>query len=176
MNFNIETIQVKTESKPTAKGSYMVAEITYKNLGSGKIEAKKVVSFANKEVYSTVSGAKQGDQFTVTSEKNEKTGYWDWLSLQQAAPGASLPQPSKPNAAATPIKSTYETPEERAKKQVYIVKQSSIGSAIQLLSVGAKTPPALDDVLSTAQKFFEFVFADPVAEDMDVTLDIPEVE
>ena len=70
---------------------------------------------------------------------------------------------------AAPVRSTYETPEERAKKQVYIVKQSSINAAIQLLSVGAKQPPSTELVLTEAQKFVDFVFA----EKKESLLDLP---
>jgi hypothetical protein len=55
-------------------------------------------------------------------------------------------------------KSTYETPEERAKKQIYIVRQSSIGSAIDMLSVGSKSPPKVDEVIAVAKQFEEYVF------------------
>lgn len=55
-------------------------------------------------------------------------------------------------------KSSYPTDEERAKTQVYIVRQSNITAAINLLSVGSKTPPKLEDVISTAKVFENHVF------------------
>ena len=135
MNFNINVLSTTIETKPTAKGSYQVVEVAFKNLGSGKVESKKIMSFTDKAVFSAVSSAKAGDVFTITSEKNEKTGYWDWTNVQQAAPGATTPSPSAPaGKAPVQVKSTYETPEERAKKQVFIIKQSSLNNAIASLT------------------------------------------
>lgn len=54
--------------------------------------------------------------------------------------------------------STYETPEERAKKQVYIVRQSSLSNALTALAIGAKTPPKPDEVIELARKYEDYVF------------------
>lgn len=99
--------------------------------------------------------------YDVVSVKNQ-AGFWDWESFQQgsAMPNAAPSSASPFNKPSPAPKSTFETPEERAKKQVYIVKQSSLSAAISLLSVGAKTPPDSDAVIALAQKFTDFVFSD----------------
>lgn len=58
-------------------------------------------------------------------------------------------------------KSTYETPEERAKKQVYIVRQSSVNAAIALLKTD-KRVPAKEEIADTAQFFEAYVFGNDV--------------
>jgi hypothetical protein len=70
------------------------------------------------------------------------------------------------NNKATPSpKSTYETPEERAKKQVYIVKQSSLSNAIALLNADGKNTITggkkytKEDVFALAQELTDWVFA-----------------
>lgn len=74
-------------------------------------------------------------------------------SAAQAAPSGGV----KPTYQASP-KSTYPTDEERAKTQIYIVRQSNITAAINLLSTGAKAPPKLDDIIATAKVFENHVF------------------
>lgn len=117
-----------------------------------------------------MADAQPGQTFDVKTEKDDK-GYWQWTSVERVAPGAAAevaPAPSastsrsaSANTAPAQRTNTYETPEERAIKQVYIVKQSSVANAIALLSVGVKSPPSVDAVLETAQKFTDFVFGKP---------------
>lgn len=54
-------------------------------------------------------------------------------------------------------KSSYPTDEERAKTQVYIVRQSNITAAINTLSVGAKFVKP-DDVMALAKRYEDYVF------------------
>jgi hypothetical protein len=54
---------------------------------------------------------------------------------------------------------SWETPEERALKQVYIVRQSSIANAIALLAVeGPGITPDVEWVIATAKTFENYVF------------------
>lgn len=164
MQVNIKVISVENTFVPTAKGGYNKLEVAYKNLESNKVESKILMSFGlTAGAYKALADAKANDTFSIVSEKKpgaDGKEYWTWLSAAQAAPG-SMPEPTNKSANATgfPVKSTYETPEERAKKQVYIVKQSSISAAIATLSVGAKAPPSTDAVLEVAQKFTDWVFS-----------------
>lgn len=169
MQFDIEVIQGKVETKPTAKGSYQMCELTFKNLNTGKIEARKVMSFTNKEVFQQASGAKTGDVFTVVAEKGDQ--YWEWKSMTPVAPGAAAPTSAKaPTVAAS--RSTYETPEERARKQVLIVKQSSVTAAVNILTTGAKSPPELATVLATAQAITDWVMETATPDVFDLPNDI----
>ena len=174
----IEIVNVSVSTVPTAKGSYQVADIAYKNKSfQDKLEGKKVMSFTNKEVFTTLSNASFGDVLEITREKNDK-GYWDWIAvngsgagLNEANPivpqkgaGVSAPMPGK---AATPSpKSNYETAEERAARQVLIVRQSSVSSAVDLAVANKiKDPQA---VVEIAKVFEAYVFdkeVKPVAAD-----------
>ena len=171
MKFSIEVLSVSTETKTTTKGTtYVMLDMAFKNLTSGKTEGKKLVPFGDSEaVYKVFKDAKNGNQFSVTSEKPEGAQYWQWTAAEAIAPGATQGFTVAP-------KSTYETPEERAKKQVYIVKQSSISNALVALSVGAKVPPSAQSVLDLAQVFTSWVLedkkvplADMVNDDIEVT-------
>lgn len=140
----------------TARGGYNSIEVVYINKSfQDKVEKRKIMDFTNKEVYKIIASAKKDDIFSISREKDEK-GFWQWVDIStdiQTQP-AKQEAPSK----ATPApKSTYETPEERAKKQVYIVKQSSITNAIEYLNHNKKNYN-VEDILETAQMFIDFVF------------------
>lgn len=165
MQFNLEAIQSKITTHPNSKGTtYQKCEFTYKNLSSNKVESKVIVSFTNPKVYQTVAGAKTGQTFQVTQEKGEK--YWEWKDITQSVPSSAvnsnIPAHQQNSNNTKKEKSTFETSEERAKKQLYIVRQSSIANAISCLSIGSKTPPSSDVVLELAKKFEEYVFDDGV--------------
>jgi len=165
MNITILSVDIKTI--PTAKGSYQTAEVAYKNnTFQGKVEGKKIMSFgATAGSFKTLTSAQGGETFEVEIVKNDK-GYNDWVSMTKAglstepAQGTGAAQAATINkapAGATATRSTYETPEERAAKQVYIVKQSSLSAAINTLSIGAKKlEPAA--VMVLAQTYTDFVF------------------
>ena len=160
MNITLLSVDIKTV--PTAKGSYQTADVAYKNNSfQGKVEGKKVMSFgATKDSFSILALAQPGESYEVTIVTNDK-GYNDWVSMAKAEAGASSPAVSAPAGgkapAATP-RSTYETPEERAQRQVLIVRQSSLSAAVNLLLAGAKTPPPVENVLAIAKQFEDYVF------------------
>lgn len=160
----MSSMQIKVVSvETTNRGKFDQCEVTYKNLSfDGKVEAKKVMSFVNKDVFSTLKSANNGDVFTISREKDDK-GYWQWVgiaagdSVPASSGGSSAPASSKPSATASP-KSTYETPEERAKKQVYIVRQSSITAALNFMELTKQNKAAVSDVIDVAKIFEAYVF------------------
>jgi len=160
----IQIIATSVENKPTAKGSYDQLEVTYKNLSfQGKVESKKLMSFgANAASFNTLKSAPAGSQWEVTVVKNN-AGYNDWPTVV-AATAATQTQPATSVSAGLSTakaqlgpKSTYETPEERAQRQILIVRQSSVSAAVSTLSVGAKAvKPA--DVIAVAKEYEAYVF------------------
>lgn len=169
MQISILAVQSTTQTSKAGK-PYQQLEVTFKNNTFGKVESKKLMPFGvQKPAFDALANASAGAVFEVTVVKNA-AGYNDWTACVQAPPGTIAPADnpatgmvggSNNKGNTVQLKSTYETPEERAKKQVYIVKQSSIGSAIELLSVGAKSPPTVDAVLDTAQKLYGWVMQSP---------------
>lgn len=175
----IKVIDVE-QGKATSKAGkpYDFLDVSFKNMTfQEKIEAKKIFPFGAKEVFSTLQKAGKGDVFTVLREK-DKDGYWQWVGIaageiemetSAASSGYAAPGP-KPAGVAT--KSTFETPEERAKKQVYIIKQSSIGHAIEILKTDKKNP-TVEEVLHTADALVDYVLginldADPAQVNEDI--------
>ena len=179
----IEIVNVSTSVVPTAKGSYEVADVAYKNKSFGdKLEGKKVMSFTNKDVFKTLKEAKFGDVFNVSRVKNDK-GFWDWTAVGNANGSAPAVSATASNLAVsntgnqsmkgnTSPKSTYETPEERAARQVLIVRQSSISSAVEF-AVAHKVKDA-QAVIAIAKEFEAYVFGkdnqkEAVVEEPEVT-------
>ena len=159
MILNIEVINVSATTKPTAKGSYIMLDVAFKRLDTGKIEGKKIMSFTNKAVFDIMSKATQGQQLAVTTEKNAESGYWDWTAVNSSdasASPSSAAAPAKAGGFASP-KSNYETSEERAARQVLIVRQSSLTAAIAVLKNDKKATD-LKEVLDTADIVSRWVF------------------
>lgn len=152
------------------KGKYQLAVVEY-NTADGKTEKKNVVSFTNKALYATLSTAKQGEVFDVKLGKNDK-GYWEFQEATKSQGGSS----TQSKAFSSP-KSTYETPEERAARQVYIIRQSSLSTAAAILTVGAKSVQ-VKDVLDVAKQLEAYVFGknEPASEFVDMPEDIPTIE
>ena len=138
---------------------YQQLEVTFKNLTFNKVESKKLMPFGeNKAAFEALANAKAGDVFEVDVVKNAQ-GYNDWPKVVQAAPGSAeaLMPAAAPGAKTVPVKSTYETPEERAKKQVFIIKQSSLNNAIASLTPGAKSALSFDAVTALAEQYTNWV-------------------
>ena len=155
MNLEIRVKGIEDESK----GKYNQLTIDYVDVGSGKEHTYKLMSFVNKDAYLLLKSAKIGDTFFVVTNKNDK-GYWQWDQVSREA--------VQPKANTSP-RSTYETPEERAQKQIYIVRQSSLTNAIALLGSKAK----VDHVISVARQFEQYVFGLDERESFD---DLPTID
>lgn len=141
----VSVLQVAVENR----GKYNMATVDYKGQ-DGKPAQKKLMSFTNPDVYKVFSNAKLGDVFEVTTVKNDK-GYWDWTEVKTGDATAAA-QSGGGKSFASP-KSTYETPEERAIRQVMIVRQSSLGHALTMLGGKATVGKAIE----VAQQFEAFV-------------------
>ena len=178
----IKILSVTITTVPTAKGSYQMADVAFKNLTFGKVEAKKIMSFgATASAFTVMSTAQNGDEFDVEVVKNDK-GYNDWVKVSkdngETSSETKQPASSFQRGASTTqqARSTYETPEERAKKQIYIVRQSSISAAVATLSVGSKSVKP-DEVLALARQYEAYVFGTGFDDlpDTDIDLSEPEV-
>lgn len=164
----LSIISVNVTSKTSAKGKpYQNAEVIFKNLDTGRVENKNITQYS--DVFKQVAEAQPQQVYEVALSKDDG-GYWQWTSFSRAV-GESAPV----SAAATPVPSSSrwqgETPEERAAKQIYIVRQSSLSAAVAALSVGAKSPPSAKDVISYADQLVHYVLDLPGKKDV---FDLPD--
>lgn len=174
----ITVLNVASVSAVGASGKpYTKLEVTHKD-SFGKVAAKTVMPFGTqKAAFDALQGAAANSVWEITVVKNQ-AGYNDWTA---AAPsnGPVVSVPSNPNQTpnAKPIqtKSTYETPEERAKRQILIVRQSSLSSAVSTLGAGAKVAPTSDAVIALAEVFFTWVMTDPL-DNVSLSTELPPFE
>ena len=157
----VTVTDVKVEQAP--KG-YKIANVSFTR--DGTPETRKLMGFA-KETAVAFKKLTEADKFpfdaNILMVKNEKTGYWDWTDIE-------VIMETKPTSGTKPgkvIGSNYETPTERARRQVYIIRQSSISSAIEMAK--AMEPKGItktrQDILEDAEAFEAFVMDEPVLEE-----------
>jgi hypothetical protein len=162
MQLNIKIVSLDTELKTAKNGkTYKALTVVYKG-PSNKIETKTINPFGpSQRTVEILSEATPGQTYEVEAVKND-AGYWDWVNPRlsdgaSASPMEAAPRPTG-GRTATPEPSRFETPEERAKKQVYIVRQSSISAAVASLSVGSKAALDPQKVIETAKQYEAYVF------------------
>lgn len=174
MQINIQVMQNVQKSATSKAGKpYKLCEVAYKNLDNGKVEEAKINQYS--DLFKQVCDMQAGMSFTITKEKINDFWTWTAVAILTDTPKAAADDTSAPTKAFTVGKSTYETPEERAKKQVYIVRQSSLGHAIEMLSIGAKTPLVKENVLILAQQLSDWVFSTNPGAAFDDVPDEPQV-
>lgn len=169
----IQLLSNQVSTKTNAKGKpYQELEVAYKNLTfQGKVESKKLFDFgAQADAFKTLVTAMPTSVFDVEVVKNG-AGYNDWTKVTKgeslsttATVSATTASRGSSSTASQPSKGNWETPEERKLKQIYIVRQSSLSVASQVLSVGQKTPPDAKAIIELAKQFEEFVFSNPLNE------------
>jgi hypothetical protein len=163
MQIAIEILTV-TKSVGTSKTGkpYNIFEVAFKQ--DGQIKGKKLFEFKAKEVCKKLAGASTGDKFTIVQEKEGE--YWEWKEIHSsgaADAGASSVSPTYASTPSVPKPASggnWETKEERAYKQVLIVKQSSLSQAVSSLKTD-KAAADPDAVIALAQKYTDWVLEQP---------------
>lgn len=171
MAFKIVIQEVKIEEVRNGKNKYDKAEVVYSSNGQNRTQ--KIMSFSNPAIFAQVRKMVSGETYDVEIVKND-AGFNQWAKIVAATNDAAPPvSGEKPTTGRTNV-STYETAEERKIKQMYIIKQSSISNAIEMLTSGNGVLGAEDipTVLEVAQQFIDFVYgnqeADLFQEDNDL--------
>lgn len=176
INVEEPTQQLDRKGKPYYKSS-----VTFTN-EFGKVEQKQLVSFMFPQVWEVLTKKNRGDTVEITRSKNEK-GFWDWTAAGEAGPTtvASEKPSASPYAGSvgsspsnTKPVSNYETREERAWRQVLIVRQSSVSAAVNLLKT-EKNVPAVGEILAAATQIEDWVNKKDAAEAWaDLPDDVPQ--
>jgi len=157
MGFSVKIQEVNVEFVKNGKNGYEVANVNY--LYKGDAKTTKIMSFSNPQVFKDVQKL-VGKTVEVDTTQNGK--YTNWAKLTPVAESPDQ-QPSVGGKSdvvkSTTVRSTYETPEERAQRQLMIVRQSSISNAIEVLKhndLGNQIN--ILTVLEVAQQFVDFVY------------------
>ena len=161
----INIVDVGAPNTHAAKNgrSYQSIEVTYKN-EQGQVANKKLMSFSNPSVFNYIKELTKGTQVNVTTTK-DANGYWQWTGI--GGDGSVATPESKPATGGRVTGSNYETKEERAARQILIVRQSSLSSAVELLGTGK----SVADVIATAKQFEEYVFGKDANPTKEVNFD-----
>lgn len=160
----ITFVEQNSEIIRTGKTPYTKMKIIYES-EAGQKKTYQLVSFANPAIFAAMQKANLGDKFDVTVGTNDK-GYDTWTAISAVSAAAAAPKqgvPGTSSASSTVGRtSTYETPEERALKQRLIVRQSSLGYAIQSLTPGSKASLKTEEVFAVAEEYASFVYQEPL--------------
>lgn len=141
-------IRLNAKTDVENKGKYNMAVVHYDQDGQSK--EKKLMSFTFPDVYKTLVNANVGDAYDIKAEKDGK--FWNWV--QATAVGSSSGNGGTSTTTNTvPTRGGWETPQERAIKQVYIIRQSCLSTAATLLAGKGKA----SDVVDVAKQFEAYV-------------------
>jgi|TARA_R110000772_G_scaffold93169_2_gene190395 hypothetical protein len=179
----INIIDVGEQATHTAKNgrSYQSVEITYKG-DNGQTSSKKLMSFANPDVFKQAGSWKKGDSINVNTQKDD-AGYWQWIGIladgevQSSPTQTSTVKPVVGGNATRVTGSNYPTTDERAKTQNYIIRQSSLSNAVATLAIEGSKATATD-VITLAQMYEAYVLTGAQAQgdentDLDFGEDVP---
>jgi hypothetical protein len=117
---------------------------------------------SSKPAFDALEKAQSGEAWDITLVKEGE--YWSWTTAKKSdgsAPVVDTPTNVTQTApAGKVVGSNYETKEERAHRQVLIVRQSSIANAIAL----RKSETAnVEEILEVARLFEDYVFGSQLA-------------
>lgn len=149
-------ITILSVNASVAPKGYEVVDVGYKT-EDGKTKGMKILGFGSqKELIPVIKNAKRGDVYDAGFGQNDK-GFWQFTSLSPSS------APSAPVASAPAARGNWETSEERANRQVLIVRQSSLSSAVAFHAAaepkGITVPK--ETIVDTAKAFEAYVFDKP---------------
>lgn len=158
MRFVFQSVSITDEKKPGAKQGYQKAVVIYTY--NGEPRKQTIVSFSNPGIFKQIQELQQGQEIEVDVIKNAG-GFNEWKSIAtgDSAPAANKGTPTNAAGVTKVTGSNHESKEERAARQVLIVKQSSLSAAVASLTPGAKAPLDPDQVMAIAQNYVDWVFA-----------------
>lgn len=160
----INVIDVGTPATNTSANgrSYQSIEVAYKG-ENGQVSSKKLMSFANPDVFKTAQTWQKGDVVNVDTQKDDN-GYWQWKAILSEGQAPATPKPVATSRVAPStgtnkvVGSNYPTKDERANTQVYIVRQSSLTNAVNTLALNKEGGGATaEQVMELAEQYVDFV-------------------
>jgi uncharacterized ParB-like nuclease family protein len=149
-------------SNARKEGKWAKLDIEYTRDG-GKSSKKTLVGIG--ETLKIMSAFRDegavGAQWEIDLKTVEKDGqtYYNWIGAKKVEGGAVQEAKSAYKA-----KSTYETPEERAARNVSICRQNALTNAVVFLNA-KNSKASVDEVISVAREFAAFTSGN-----LDVTL------
>lgn len=161
-------INVPVEKKDG--GSYQGWKLVYED---EKGDVKAIAKHMNSLKYAAalkngLENLKPGDNFTLEQEK--EGDFWNPKNIYKSVEGTSTKGNTPGNSKSETTRSassnsTYSTAEERAQTQVYIVRQSSITSALKLAEVKGDKKATTQDIIQIAKEFETWVLGKEIVKE-----------
>lgn len=167
MLITVKNVAVEAVSK--GKARWNKATVDYED-EKGNARKKYLVSFANPQVFEAIKDVTPETKLDVTVAKNEKDE-WDWAKITVAGVVSKAAAAASTASGGRVLGSNYETAEERANRQLMIVRQSSISNAIA--RAAQLDNPAGVDILALAQDYVDFVYGNDLEEMDGANQDVP---
>lgn len=139
-----------TITKPTGK-NYEQAEVAYKD-EKGEIRGKKILSFANKDVWKRVLTFKPGEKYAIKSVKNDK-GFWEWTEVNEPGEKPAM-QPQQYNKGAAPAAKATDF---RSSEEIIRTTALEVASEVCIANKGAKDTVSVAQVIEMAKLFVTFI-------------------
>ena len=182
----VKIVKVSTEWVEKGKNKWQKLNVVFVG-EDGKVDGRNLLSFTNKEAFETLKAAQRDEVYELTEIKNDK-GYPEVKAAKKIAEAAASTSSNVSDATSSSKglssgvstatrAGNWETAEERAARQVMIVRQSSLSTAQATLAVGAKALKG-SDVIGLAMEYEDYVLGkgDPIKELIQMTNDIPPAE
>lgn len=170
---NVEIVKVSSEWQEKGKNKWQKLNVVFKNPNkNGEIDGRNLLSFNHAAAFNALKDAKKGEIWALEETTNAK-GYQEITNAQLVTKAEVTNTVSELPKTSSPVRSNFESPEERALRQKLIVRQSSLSNAIEFLGPKSK----IDDVFKAAEAFNDWVWQkpDPIQAIKDMVDDIPEV-
>jgi len=179
MNVIGEVVKIDVETTVQKKdgGSYPGWKLVYEEKGTGDV--KTIAKHANSLKYNAAlaNGLKElnaGDEFTLEMVKEGE--FWNPKNIFKGIQADTQTAPSKTSSAPKAGGSTYPTADERKATQCQIVRQSSLGHAVNLANVQGVKKISARDIIVTAKEFELFVYSGDTGLPQDMANDEVDID
>jgi len=150
-------MQIKVESVGDVLVQNKLQRLQVNYMRDGKSQTRNLVGIGEtKNVIDVLKSAKSGDLFEIDLKKDGE--YWNWVGAR-ASTGNTSSSSGSYKKGSSQGESRFETAEERFARQHYIVRQSSISSALEYYKLVEQKPP-IEEVLGLAALMEKFVFGE----------------
>lgn len=139
----------------------------------GKEKERTLVGIGDtKAVLETLSSASAGEVYDVALKKDGE--YWNWVGLEKldrvsgSSKASERVASGRETSGSNSYESRFETPQERAARQVLIVRQSSVSNALEYLKATRQGGEFdISDIFGAARMMEDFVYGRMSKEDAD---------
>jgi len=142
-------IEIVNVGQVQKDAKYFFFMLDYKNEGK-QDKPKKIVSFS--PAYNVLKSANQGEFYEVQLVK--KDGFWSWEDVKKAQAPTATTASTGSVGVSTGRGGNWETAEERAFRQILIVRQSCLAQAREFIQgLPGSSPQNIEDLAEQWEKW-----------------------